>query len=91
MESAGQCGTSGASSESDSVTERPAHLSAAPTAQHALGDCHRAHLRGPPADHFSNRPQAERWLGSPNHSLAHCYGALYWKALRQNPHPGQQG
>lgn len=21
--------------------------------------------------------------GPPDHSLAHCYGALYWKALRQ--------
>lgn len=29
--------------------------------------------------------------GSPNRSLVHGYGALYWKALRRNPHPGQQG
>lgn len=29
--------------------------------------------------------------GSPDHSLVHCYGALYWKALGRNPHPGQRG
>ena len=29
--------------------------------------------------------------GLPATALVHCYGALYWKALRRNPHQGPQG
>lgn len=40
---------------------------------------------------FKSVLQQQWCLGSPSRSLVHCYGALYWKALRRTPLPGQPG